>query len=90
MNGAAEKYRKHSDHCLAMAAVAPDERVRASLLNLARLCEREARLVASAQAHLSESRELLLKADALLVQQRRVAVPIPPPDRHLPPLMGKV
>lgn len=49
-----------------MAEVAPDERIRASLLNLARICELDARLVAASQIQISESRELLLRANAVL------------------------
>ena len=45
--------------------VAPNERIPASLLNLARICELDARLVAVSQIQISESRELLLRANAV-------------------------
>ena len=66
MNGIAEKYLEHCAHCVAMAEIAPNERIRASLLNLARICELDARLVAASQIQISESRELLLRANAVL------------------------
>ena len=52
--------------CLTMAAVAPDDRTRTALLHFARLYEREAESFSKARLALSQSREAIAKAHALL------------------------
>lgn len=49
-----------------MARIAPDERIKGSLLRHAELFEIESRLIERARARLSESRELLAQVNTLL------------------------
>jgi hypothetical protein len=77
MTNLLDTYQKHSDHCLALAEVVPDDRTRASLLRIARLFEVEGRLIVSARSNLSESRELLKRVAAVhSMQNAAVQVPL--------------
>jgi hypothetical protein len=69
MDDAAKTLLKHLKHCLQLADKAPTEEIRTRLLNVASLYEREAKLLGASEAHISESRELIAKAEALLAPQ---------------------
>ena len=60
-----DDYLQHREHCLLMADAAPTERVRASLLRMARLYEIEGRLIKHSTLRLSE-RAAIAKVDTLL------------------------
>jgi hypothetical protein len=76
MNDVLNRIERHRDHCLVLAETTNDGRTRASLLRIARLFEVEVRLIVSAKSDLSESRDLLERASAVLSQQS--AAPLNP------------
>jgi hypothetical protein len=81
MDGLLEAYQKHADHCLEMAERAPDDLMRGWFCGMARSFAMESRLMLNARSALSESRELLERANDLLARRRsgvRSHLPVAP------------
>jgi len=75
----------HRDRRLCMAEMAPTEAIRAKLLSVARLYEIEVNLIGRARQSIADSKDLIIRAEALLsprLSRRHAYDPKTPP---LPP-----